>query len=33
MTCGRGRGFGLDVVGEAGVMLAMSSFPTANQCL
>src|SRR6185312_6975798 len=34
MTCGRGRGFGFAAgVGEAGVMLAMSSFPTANQCL
>jgi hypothetical protein len=33
MTCGRGRGFGLDAgVGEAGVMSVMWSIPAANQC-
>src|SRR5882757_2818888 len=33
ITCGRGRGFGLDTgVGEAGVMSVMWSIPKANQC-
>src|SRR3979409_31046 len=33
MTCGRGRGFGLEAgAGEAGVMSVMWSIPAANQC-
>src|SRR6478736_4621405 len=33
MTCGRGRGFGLEAgAGEAGVMSFIWSVPAANQC-
>src|SRR5207247_744873 len=33
MTCGRGRGFGLETgAGAAGVMSVMWSIPAANQC-